>query len=275
MAIDTSSVSNLISEFRAIQAKDSVSPESLGYILQRIVDLLADAGLTAWQRQYLENLEAEVLKTQFSALVSLSESHVQFDGTDRQVTVYVSPKFNGAPVDAVVTGVSDNLAGKSFKKGSDGRYSATVTVPAPSAVRASSLDETFSVKVQYNHPDAGMMSMEQSATLSQYILSHVFTSPLDFEGVMPKLASFVAAAKSSAESLKGSHSVSIADGGEYVYFLVPRSVKSIRVSSSGFEVPLSPRSLDGDISVGKSTLQYWVFRTASKPQSSPFAFDVS
>lgn len=275
MAIDTSSISNLISEFRAIQAKDSISPESLGYILQRIVDLLADAGLTAWQKQYLENLEMEVIKTQFSAVVSLSESHVQFNGNDRQVTVYVSPKFNGAPVDAVVTGVSDNLAGKSFKKGSDGRYSATVTVPAPSAIRNSSLNESFTVKVQYNHPDSGMMSMEQSVTLRQYVLSHVFTSQLDFEGVMPQLASFVAAAKSSAESLKGSHSVTIAEGGEYVYFLVPRAVKSIRVSSSGFEVPLSPRSLDGDISVGKSTLQYWVFRTASKPQSSPFAFDIS
>lgn len=44
MAIDTKSVTDLITEFRALQAKDSVSPESLGYILQRITDLLATAG---------------------------------------------------------------------------------------------------------------------------------------------------------------------------------------------------------------------------------------
>ncbi len=44
MAIDTKSLTQLITEFRALQAKDSVSPDSLGYILQRIADLLATAG---------------------------------------------------------------------------------------------------------------------------------------------------------------------------------------------------------------------------------------
>ena len=44
MAIDTKSLSQLITEFRKLTAKDSVSPESLGYILQRIADLLASAG---------------------------------------------------------------------------------------------------------------------------------------------------------------------------------------------------------------------------------------
>ena len=44
MAIDTKSLTDIITEFRALQSKDSVSPESLGYILQRIVDLLATAG---------------------------------------------------------------------------------------------------------------------------------------------------------------------------------------------------------------------------------------
>lgn len=44
MAIDTKSLTDIITEFRALQVKDAVSPESLGYILQRIVDLLATAG---------------------------------------------------------------------------------------------------------------------------------------------------------------------------------------------------------------------------------------
>ena len=34
MAIDTKSLSQLIAEFRKLQAKDSITPESLGYILQ-------------------------------------------------------------------------------------------------------------------------------------------------------------------------------------------------------------------------------------------------
>lgn len=44
MAIDTKSLTEIITEFRALQSKDAVSPESLGYILQRIVDLLATVG---------------------------------------------------------------------------------------------------------------------------------------------------------------------------------------------------------------------------------------
>lgn len=42
--IDTKSLSDLITEFRKITAKDAITPESLGYILQRIADLLATAG---------------------------------------------------------------------------------------------------------------------------------------------------------------------------------------------------------------------------------------
>ena len=44
MAIDIKSLTQIITEFRALQAKDSITPESLGYILQRIADLLATAG---------------------------------------------------------------------------------------------------------------------------------------------------------------------------------------------------------------------------------------
>lgn len=44
MAIDVKSLTQLISDFRKLQSKDSISPESLGSILQRIADLLATAG---------------------------------------------------------------------------------------------------------------------------------------------------------------------------------------------------------------------------------------
>lgn len=42
--IDTKSLTDLITEFRKITAKDAITPENLGYILQRIADLLATAG---------------------------------------------------------------------------------------------------------------------------------------------------------------------------------------------------------------------------------------
>lgn len=44
MAIDTKSLTQLITEFRALQSKDAISPETVGYLLQRIADLLATAG---------------------------------------------------------------------------------------------------------------------------------------------------------------------------------------------------------------------------------------
>lgn len=44
MAIDTKSLTQIISDFRKLQSKDSITPESLGSILQRIADLLATAG---------------------------------------------------------------------------------------------------------------------------------------------------------------------------------------------------------------------------------------
>lgn len=50
MAIDTKSITQLITEFRALQSKDAVSPESLGYILQRLADLIATAGTAETQK---------------------------------------------------------------------------------------------------------------------------------------------------------------------------------------------------------------------------------
>ncbi len=44
MAIDTKDLSQLITDFRALNAKDSITPENLGYILQRLADLIATAG---------------------------------------------------------------------------------------------------------------------------------------------------------------------------------------------------------------------------------------
>lgn len=44
MAINTTSLTTLINEFKAVQSKDAITPSSLGFILQRIVDLLSTAG---------------------------------------------------------------------------------------------------------------------------------------------------------------------------------------------------------------------------------------
>ena len=43
MAINTTTISQLISDFRALSQKDSISPESLGILLQRLADLINTA----------------------------------------------------------------------------------------------------------------------------------------------------------------------------------------------------------------------------------------
>lgn len=71
MAIDTISVTDLITEFRALQAKDSVSPENLGYILQRITDLLATAGTSETIAQIQKLLDG--FKAAGQALTSITQ----------------------------------------------------------------------------------------------------------------------------------------------------------------------------------------------------------
>lgn len=68
MAINTSTITQLISDFRALSQKDSVSPESLGVLLQRLADLIntaaADGDFTAI---------SDALNAVPTALVSISQ----------------------------------------------------------------------------------------------------------------------------------------------------------------------------------------------------------
>lgn len=59
MAINTNSITQLITEFRALQSKDAISPESLGYILQRIANLFGqtvDENSFTKSNSYVRNL---------------------------------------------------------------------------------------------------------------------------------------------------------------------------------------------------------------------------
>lgn len=71
MAIDVKSITQLISEFRKLQTKDSITPESLGYILQRLADLLATAGTS----ETINNIQTLLngFKAAGQAVVSLQQ----------------------------------------------------------------------------------------------------------------------------------------------------------------------------------------------------------
>lgn len=65
MAIDISTISNLINEFRLIQVRDSVSPDNLGYLLDKIVSLID--GMP-------DSTDLETLRTQIDVAKSYIET---------------------------------------------------------------------------------------------------------------------------------------------------------------------------------------------------------
>lgn len=77
MAIDTKSLTEVITEFRALQSKDAISPDSLGYILQRIVDLLATAGTSETISKITSLLDG--FKSAGQAITALSQGQADRD----------------------------------------------------------------------------------------------------------------------------------------------------------------------------------------------------
>lgn len=237
-------------------------------------EMLGGSGLTPWQKTYLEGLEAEQNKSKFSVDITLSVSEKQFNGEDTHVTISVMPKYNGSAVEAGVAGTSGNLSGKTFAKGADGKYSATVTVAAPESVSASVLSELFTVKATYTHPTAGTISKTVSATFKQNVMSMIIKSPKDYDGFLADPLS-LQAPWASRVNISGHYSMSV-NGKDYVYFMVPKNGNRITsVKSSGFEVPLADPRADVTVKRNGKDVHYWVCRTAGTPMTSPFAFDIS
>lgn len=255
-----------------VEFADSSSLPALKF---KKLELGSGTGLTAWQKAYLEGLEKQEMADKFAATIMLSQTQKDFDGTATTVTVYVTPKFDGTNVDAVVTGTSSNLSGKTFTKGSDGRYSTQVTLNAPASVSTSSITETFSVMVKYTHPTAGQLTKSLSATHTQNIKSYILKEATDVV-IINDLATRFGTAWKSANSLKGTHSIPIASGGEWVFLVVPKTGNGIsKVTSSGFDVPMTSVGEDVSVTKGSSTIHYMVIRTSSKPQSTPFNIVIS
>ena len=250
--------------------------EDFTYVLKfKKLEFGSGPGLTAWQKAYLEGLEKQEMADKFAATMTLSQTQKDFDGTATTVTVYVTPKFDGTNVNAVVTGTSSNLSGKTFTKGSDGRYSTQVTLNAPASVSTSSITETFSVMVKYTHPTAGQLTKSLSATHTQTIKSYILKEATDAL-IINDLATRFGTAWKSANSLKGTHSIPIATGGEWVFLVVPKTGNGIsKVTSSGFDVPMTSVGEDVSVTKGSSTIHYMVIRTTSKPQTSPFNIVIS
>lgn len=78
MAIDTTALNKLITDFRALSQKDSVSPESLGSLLQKLADLLASCPADSEVNNALNSVNRTITSLQ-SALKDIENSAVTED----------------------------------------------------------------------------------------------------------------------------------------------------------------------------------------------------
>lgn len=78
MAIDTTALNKLITDFRALSQKDSVSPESLGSLLQKLADLLASCPADSEVNNALNSVNRTITSLQ-SALKNVESSAVTTD----------------------------------------------------------------------------------------------------------------------------------------------------------------------------------------------------
>lgn len=78
MAIDTTALNKLITDFRALSQKDSVSPESLGSLLQKLADLLASCPADSEVSNALNSVNRTITSLQ-SDLQNIARSAVTTD----------------------------------------------------------------------------------------------------------------------------------------------------------------------------------------------------
>lgn len=78
MAIDTTALNKLITDFRALSQKDSVSPESLGSLLQKLADLLASCPADSEVNNALNSVNRNIKSLQ-SDLQNIARSAVTAD----------------------------------------------------------------------------------------------------------------------------------------------------------------------------------------------------
>ncbi len=78
MAIDTTALNKLITDFRALSQKDSVSPESLASLLQKLADLLASCPADSEVNNELNSVNRTITSLQ-SALQNIERSAVTAD----------------------------------------------------------------------------------------------------------------------------------------------------------------------------------------------------
>ena len=111
MAIDTSSLSQLITEFRQLSVKDSVSPESLGYLLDRIRELIASASSAEDVANAIEQTLSNALEKTGPVVTGFSETTSDADKLTVHPISCLLTGQSGTESQVVLPGALPNQAG--------------------------------------------------------------------------------------------------------------------------------------------------------------------
>ena len=132
MTTDITPISDLISQFRKIETKGAITPESLGYLLQRIVDDLASQGNAIILEEFRDKVSRlqssfEALNLDFNQLLADVDSRIvelgaQLDGDlTRKITSQVSQSVEANISQRITTEVSEQIEGNVPKLDGEGK----------------------------------------------------------------------------------------------------------------------------------------------------------
>lgn len=227
-------------------------------------DIPFPEALTEWQRNYLNKLQDDEVKSKFAVTLAVTPSSKESGGTPTALTLTATVKYGGTNVDATVT--SKN--GLTFTKSSTGVYTASTSYAVPTDKKGTHT-QSYGVTAAYTR-DGVAMSKDASATFSLYTQCRI----LQTASTAAPAATAIAAASNKRRAITGTYSIPVTPG-QYVWLCVPLGLTMISdIKSSGFGVPYEA-PVDVDVTVGTEVTTFKCYRIAGAPQSSPMNVAIS
>lgn len=218
--------------------------------------------LSAWQRNYLEEMERKEREGKLSVSFSMSPSGNEYDGVSRAYSLLTTVRFDGVAVDfEKEIALGSNLA----LRMSDGELKAAYTPPASSTGR-----ETLSARVRVTYADElGTISKESQTSIVLYAPIRFVCTTAEKAPDPDQILSGIKAVRSSAA---GDYTIPF-ESGEYVWLCFPAFMSPSSFTSGGFEVPVED-ALTVACRIGQTNVNYRCIRVSGKPKTSPIKISV-
>lgn len=252
-------------QFFAAQPSTGTITGDLGKLYAEIDKLKARARLTAWQKTWLDEQESNAIKAKFTATATMTPSSTTFDGSAITSKVEVGAAYNGTAVKADY--VTCPTLGSFTYNESTKKWSVNKTIALTDGIGTERVGESHTITIKYTHPTYGEMTTTKTVNFTTYIPSAIMT-----QASTPTAAQIAAAEK--MQRLTGTHEIAF-NTGDYVYFVVPMAVTISKITSSGFDVPFTKVTDSLTVPMGGKNIYMRIYRTTSKPKTSPMNVVIS